>query len=88
MVKNFEKAGFKPEVRTLASFQDDYGLKLGDDDADEEDEEDEEGVFVDDEEGDEDGENSEEGEEGDIENTFELRKQDDDMPGRTAVVAE
>ena len=42
MVKNFENAGFKPEVRTLSSFQDDYGLKLDEEDPNEEDDEDEE----------------------------------------------
>ncbi|KAF2757265.1 metallopeptidase [Pseudovirgaria hyperparasitica] len=30
--KNFEEAGFKPEVQALTFFQDDYGLKLKDDD--------------------------------------------------------
>ena len=41
MVKNFENAGFKPEVRTLSSFQDDYGLKLDEEGPSEEDEEEE-----------------------------------------------
>jgi Zn-dependent M16 (insulinase) family peptidase len=38
--KNFEKAGFRPEVRTLASFQDGYGLPVAEgEDAEDEDEE-------------------------------------------------
>jgi len=42
LVKGFEGLGFKPEVRPLASFQDDYGLKATDGDNEQEDEEDEE----------------------------------------------
>ena len=30
LVKGFEGIGYKPEIRSLASFQDDYGM--GDDD--------------------------------------------------------
>ncbi|KAK8175764.1 Metalloenzyme, LuxS/M16 peptidase-like protein [Phyllosticta citrichinensis] len=42
--KNLESVGFKPEVRTLASFQDDYGLKPeeGEEEAEEEESEGEE----------------------------------------------
>ena len=42
LVKKFTEAGFKPEVRTVDSFQDDYGLEepAGDDDDEEEEEED------------------------------------------------
>jgi hypothetical protein len=36
--KNFEQAGFKPQVKQLVDFQDAYGLE-GDDDEAEEDEE-------------------------------------------------
>lgn len=52
--KNLESVGFKPEVRTLASFQDDYGLRPepGDEDDEVDEEEDEE---EDDEEGSEEG---------------------------------
>ena len=43
----FKGMGFSSEVRTLASFQDDYGLKGedgdADDDADDDDEEDDDG---------------------------------------------
>ncbi|KAF2090489.1 putative zinc metalloprotease [Saccharata proteae CBS 121410] len=39
--KNLESVGWKPEVRTLASFQDDYGLKAEDGEDDEEDDDDE-----------------------------------------------
>lgn len=37
-MKGFQEAGFKPEVRPLAFFQDDYGLKAeeGEDDVEEE----------------------------------------------------
>jgi len=42
-VKGFTEVGFKPEVRTLASFQDDYGLApLDEDDEGDENEDDEE----------------------------------------------
>lgn len=39
-MKGFQEAGFKPEVRPLAFFQDDYGLKAeeGEDDVEEEEE--------------------------------------------------
>ena len=64
MKKDFESAGFKPEVRTLASFQDDYGLKpaegeeTGEDE--DEDEEDEDGELEEgDESGDSEGDESE-----------------------------
>lgn len=42
-MKGFQEAGFKPEVRPLAFFQDDYGLKAeeGEDDVEEEGEADE-----------------------------------------------
>ncbi|KAF2405633.1 putative Zn2+-dependent endopeptidase [Trichodelitschia bisporula] len=41
LVKNFKEAGFAPEVRSLASFQDDYGLKpVGDEGEDESEDED------------------------------------------------
>jgi hypothetical protein len=58
LMKDFEGVGFKPESRTLASFQDDYGLEAldGEDPADDED--DEEGDDVEDEES-EDEEESE-----------------------------
>ena len=42
LVKGFEGLGFRPEVRPLASFQDDYGLKTTDGEGELEDEEDEE----------------------------------------------
>ncbi|KAL1393358.1 Metalloenzyme, LuxS/M16 peptidase-like protein [Phyllosticta capitalensis] len=48
--KNFESVGFKPEVRTLASFQDDYGLKPEEGEEEEEDEEESEGDEEDEEE--------------------------------------
>ena len=53
----FESIGFSPEVRTLASFQDDYGLEGEDDDADEDDDDDDE------EEDDDDAKDTEESEE-------------------------
>lgn len=54
LVSGFQGLGFKPEVRPLASFQDDYGLKVtdGDDAQEEEDDDDED----DDDKGSEDGE--------------------------------
>ncbi|OMP81377.1 hypothetical protein BK809_0002370 [Diplodia seriata] len=67
--KNLESVGFKPEVRTLASFQDDYGLKPepGDeeDEAEDEDEDDDDGEGEDDdeEEGSEDGTEDDESDE-------------------------
>lgn len=30
LVKGFEAIGFKPEIKPLSFFQDDYGLKAGD----------------------------------------------------------
>lgn len=38
LVKGFEGVGYKPEVRPLASFQDDYGLKVADGEQEQEDE--------------------------------------------------
>jgi hypothetical protein len=50
--KGFESSGFKTQVRPLASFQEDYGLKADEDEEDDEgDEEDDE--MMDGEEGDE-----------------------------------
>ena len=40
-MKGFQEMGFKPEVRTLTSFQDDYGFKH--EEGEEEDEPDEDG---------------------------------------------
>lgn len=54
MVKSFTEVGFKPEVRTLASFQDDYGLEALDDEGDEADDDDEDGEDDEDDEMDED----------------------------------
>lgn len=57
LVAGFGEIGFKAEVRALAWFQDDYGLKDGDgqgDDGDEEDEEDEEDDDMEDEDEEED----------------------------------
>lgn len=42
-MKGFQEAGFKPEVRPLAFFQDDYGLKAEEGEDDVEEEEGEEG---------------------------------------------
>lgn len=55
LVARFAEEGFRPEVRTLESFQDDYGLVApeGEDEADEEEEDDEEGDDDDDEDDDE-----------------------------------
>ncbi|KAF2842635.1 putative zinc metalloprotease [Patellaria atrata CBS 101060] len=39
--KSFEEAGFKPKVKSLTDFQDDYGLKAGEASGDEESEDDE-----------------------------------------------
>lgn len=56
-VKGFQSLGFKPEVQTLAHFQDDYGIE-GDEDGhvddpdDEDEDEDEDGDYDDDEEDD------------------------------------
>ncbi|MCJ1247440.1 hypothetical protein MMC30_004654 [Trapelia coarctata] len=41
LVRDFKGIGFKPEVKPLALFQDDYGLKTGDVEEEEDDEEDE-----------------------------------------------
>ncbi|KAF2142160.1 uncharacterized protein K452DRAFT_287378 [Aplosporella prunicola CBS 121167] len=64
LVTNLKAVGFKPEVRTLASFQDDYGLKLeGDEDeAEEESEEEDEDDDDDDEDDDSSGEDESEDE--------------------------
>ncbi|KAK3067099.1 hypothetical protein LTR53_016236, partial [Teratosphaeriaceae sp. CCFEE 6253] len=51
LVANFEKEGYKPEVRPLDSFQDDYGLAAGEDDEVADDDEDEDESEDDDEEG-------------------------------------
>ena len=58
LVKDFTEAGFKPEVKKLAEFQDDYGLGAvdGEDDEDEEDDEDGEDDGSDDDEDDDDDE--------------------------------
>lgn len=54
LVKNFEQAGFKPQVKPLSHFEDDYGLeKVGGEEDGEEDEEED-----DDEEEDESGDES------------------------------
>jgi len=52
LVANFEKAGFKPEVRALDSFQDDYGLAApeGDEAVDDDEDEDEDDFEDDDDE--------------------------------------
>lgn len=52
IVKGFEDSGFKTQVQPLTHFQDDYGLKGGDDD------DEDEGGEDDDDEGDEDAEMS------------------------------
>lgn len=49
LVKGFKELGHKPEVQPVSSFQDDYGLKTGEGDKDEEDEEDDEESGSDDE---------------------------------------
>jgi hypothetical protein len=36
--KNFEEAGFKPQVKQLVDFQDAYGLEGGEDEADDDEE--------------------------------------------------
>lgn len=43
-----EDSGFKPEVQPLKHFEDDYGLKVGDEDEEEESEEDEDYELVED----------------------------------------
>ncbi len=57
-VKGFESLGFKPEVKPLTFFQDDYGLKIEAGDEDDDDEEEEDGSE------DEDDDDEEEGEDG------------------------
>lgn len=57
-VKGFSEMGFKPQVKTLADFQDDYGLKAPGDDGDDEEDEDED-------EDEEEDDDDEEGEESD-----------------------
>lgn len=63
-MKGFQEAGFKPEVRPLAFFQDDYGLKA-EDGQDDVDEEEEDGEGVDGEDGDDESGRSSDGEESD-----------------------
>lgn len=63
-MKGFQEAGFKPEVRPLAFFQDDYGLKA-EDGQDDVDEEEEDGEEVDGEDGDDESGGSSDGEESD-----------------------
>ncbi|KKA21339.1 hypothetical protein T310_4643 [Rasamsonia emersonii CBS 393.64] len=46
--KGLEDSGFKPEVQPLKHFEDDYGLKVGDEDEEEESEEDEDYELVED----------------------------------------
>lgn len=53
-----ESMGFKASVRDLSSFQDDYGLKVGDDEEGDDDDDEEDG-----EEGDDDDEDDEDDEE-------------------------
>ncbi|QSZ29817.1 hypothetical protein DSL72_004335 [Monilinia vaccinii-corymbosi] len=68
IVKNFQSLNFKTQVRTLSSFEDDYGLAAPEDedeDEDEGDEEEDEDGEMDDEEEDED-EDDEEDKEGDV----------------------
>ena len=57
LVEGFESLGFKPQVKLLSHFEDDYGLKAGEDAEDEDDEEDED--YEDDGESDDDEEDSE-----------------------------
>ena len=59
LVKGFQEAGFRPEVRSLAFFQDNYGLKADDDEADGEDGDGEEDGEEEDEEDDEEGDSEE-----------------------------
>jgi Zn-dependent M16 (insulinase) family peptidase len=63
--QNFEKAGFKPEVRTLASFQDGYGLPAveGEEDVEDGDDEEEDGEDDSEEEDDEEEDDEEEDDE-------------------------
>lgn len=49
MKKDLEEVGFKPEVQSLAYFQDDYGLKgEGGEEEDDEDDEDEDDEYEED----------------------------------------
>jgi len=61
LAKNFADAGFKSEVRDLASFQDDYGLEPveGEDELVGDEEEDEDEEMEDDEDEDEDNDDEE-----------------------------
>ena len=59
LVKRFTETGFKPEVKSLSFFQDDYGLK-GDEGGGEDGEEEDEDMDLD---GEEEGEESDESEE-------------------------
>jgi len=68
LMQEFKSAGFKPETRTLSSFEDDYGLQvedLADSDEDEDDEDDNEDE--DESEGEEDEDESMDGDEDDSE---------------------
>lgn len=60
LVKGFQGLGFTPEVRSLASFQDDYGMKMpeGEDIEDEDDEIDGDDGYNDDDEDDESGDDT------------------------------
>ena len=62
-MKSFTEVGFKPESRTLASFQDDYGLAPldGEDEADDEDDDDDDDNDDDDEEEEDESEGELEG---------------------------
>ncbi|KAA8575867.1 hypothetical protein EYC84_004954 [Monilinia fructicola] len=63
IVKNFQSLNFKTQVRTLSSFEDDYGLAVPEDDGDEEDDEDDEDEDEDEEMDDEDEDEDEDDEE-------------------------
>ncbi|KAM0148866.1 hypothetical protein ACHAPG_009728 [Botrytis cinerea] len=72
IVKNFQSLNFKTQVRTLASFEDDYGLAAPEDDEDGDEDEDEDEDMEDEESGsdsndEEDEEEHEDGEENDVE---------------------
>ncbi|KAK6603074.1 zinc metalloprotease [Botrytis cinerea] len=72
IVKNFQSLNFKTQVRTLASFEDDYGLAAPEDDEDGDEDEDEDEDMDDEESGsdsndEEDEEEHEDGEESDVE---------------------
>ncbi|EDO00209.1 hypothetical protein SS1G_03069 [Sclerotinia sclerotiorum 1980 UF-70] len=72
IVKNFQSLNFKTQVRTLSSFEDNYGLAAPEDENEDgdEDDEDEDEEMDDDDDGDDDGsedDGSEDGEESDVE---------------------